>query len=181
MVFPMSSPAIMCFVFAGVFFTASVGFSSPKAPSSPTPKPSLGAASPTPKPTPKPTPDEEEEEIRRNHRFLGEPARPPVTRMFVGREVSVPTQYNPPRITPQATGGAIIQPATPRAFETRRTGVSIDPSGFEETELEGFIDYGSPIRTVVPVYNEKGELVGTAVQEHPNPILQPVFRTIRKE
>ena len=29
--------------------------------------------------------------------------------------------------------------------------------------------------------NEKGELVGTAVQEHPNPILQPVFRTIRKE
>jgi hypothetical protein len=101
--------------------------------------------------------------------------------MFVGREVSVPTQYNPPRITPQATGGAIIQPATPRAFETRRTGVSIDPSGFEETELEGFIDYGSPIRTVVPVYNEKGELVGTAVQEHPNPILQPVFRTIRKE
>jgi hypothetical protein len=71
--------------------------------------------------------------------------------------------------------------STPRAFETRRTGVSIDPSGFEETELEGFIDYGSPIRTVVPVYNEKGELVGTAVQEHPNPILQPVFRTIRKE
>jgi hypothetical protein len=101
--------------------------------------------------------------------------------MFVGREVSVPTQYNPPRITPQATGGVIIQPSTPRAFETRRTGVSIDPSGFEETELEGFIDYGSPIRTVVPVYNEKGEWVGTAVQEHPNPILQPVFRTIRKE
>ena len=181
MVFPMSSPAIMRIVFAGVFFTASAGFSSPEAPNSTTPKPSLGAASPTPKPTPKPTPDEEEEEIRRNHRFLGDPVRPPVTRMFVGHEISVPTQYNAPRITPQATGGAIIQPATPSAFETRRTGVSIDPSGFEETELEGFIDYGSPIRTVVPVYNEKGELVGTAVQEHPNPILQPVFRTIRRE
>jgi hypothetical protein len=181
MVFPMSSPAIMRIVFAGVFFTASAGFSSPEAPNSPTPKPSLGAASPTPKPTPKPTPDEEEEEIRRNHRFLGDPVRPPVTRMFVGHEISVPTQYNPPRITPQATGGANIQPATPSAFETRRTGVSIDPSGFEETELEGFIDYGSPIRTVLPVYNEKGELVGTPVQEHPNPILQPVFRTIRRE
>jgi hypothetical protein len=101
--------------------------------------------------------------------------------MFVGREVSVPTQYTAPRISPQATGGTIIQPSTPSAFETRRTGVSIDPSGFEETALEGFIDYGSPIRTVVPVYNEKGELVGTAVQEHPNPILQPVFRTIRRE
>ncbi|MFZ9920477.1 MAG: hypothetical protein ACO3FQ_04875, partial [Terrimicrobiaceae bacterium] len=100
MVLPMASPTIMRFVFAGVFFTASVGFSSPEAPSSPTPKASLGTASPTPKPTPKPTPDEEEEEIRRNHRFLGDPVRPPVTRMFVGREVSVPTQYNAPRITP---------------------------------------------------------------------------------
>jgi len=185
MVFPMTSLTKMRSLFVGVFFIAAVGFSSPKAPTSPTPKPSLGAASPTPKqspkPSPKPTPDEEEEEIRRNHRFLGEPTKPPVSRMFVGREVSVPTQYNAPRITPQSNGGAIVQPSTPTRFETRRTGVSIDPAGFEETELEGFIDYGTPIRTVVPVYNEKGEVVGTAIQEHPSPILQPVFRTIRRE
>lgn len=141
------------------------------------------ATSPTPKPTP--TVDEEEEqEIRRNHQFLGEPARasaPPQTKIFIGQEVPVATEYAAPRITPQADGGYVIQPATPTAFETRRTGMTIYGTGFEQTEIEGFIDYGSPVRTAVPIYNEKGEIIGTAIQEHPNPILQPVFRTIRKE
>ena len=59
--------------------------------------------------------------------------------------------------------------------------MTINGEGFEETYIEGFIDYGSPIRTVVPVYNEKGEVIGTTVQERRNPILQPVFKTIRKE
>jgi hypothetical protein len=147
------------------------------------------AASAPPKPTPTPKPpmnpdEEEEQEIRRNHRFLGEPARvsaPAQTRMFIGQEVPVATHYTAPRIAPQADGSYIVQPATPTAFETRRTGVTIDGAGFEETRIEGFINYGSPIRTAVPVYNEKGEIIGTAIQEHPNPILQPVFRTIREE
>jgi len=142
-------------------------------------------AAPKPSPTPSPNPDEEEEqEIRRNHQFLGEPARasaPARTRMFIGQEVPVATQYTAPRIAPQANGGYIIQPATPTAFETRRTGTTINGAGFEETAIEGFIDYGSPIRIAVPIYNEKDEIIGTAVQEHPNPILQPVFRTIRRE
>ena len=59
--------------------------------------------------------------------------------------------------------------------------MTTDGAGFEQTEIEGFIDYGSPIRTAVPIYDEKGEIIGTAVQEHPNPILHPVFRTIRKK
>jgi len=59
--------------------------------------------------------------------------------------------------------------------------MTIDGTGFEQTEIEGFIDYGSPIRKAVPLYNEKGEIIGTAIQDHPNPILQPVFRTISKE
>lgn len=101
--------------------------------------------------------------------------------MFIGQEIPIVTEYAAPRITPQAGGGYVIQPATPTAFETRRTGMTVDGAGFEQTEIEGFIDYGSPIRTAVPIYNEKGEVIGTAVQEHPNPILQPVFRTIRKE
>ena len=143
--------------------------------------------SPTPRPSPLPTPnpdEEDEQEIRRNHRFLGDPAKAsglPQTRIFIGREIPVATQYDAPRITTQADGGYAIQPATPRAFEARRTGLTIDSTGVEETELEGFIDYGSPIRTAVPVYNEKGEIIGTTIQEHSNPILQPVFRTIRKE
>jgi hypothetical protein len=183
----------------GFFSTLALGFSAPETSTGeparetikqnasagslqPTPTPT-STPKPTPKPAPKPTPDEEEEEIRRNHRFLGEPARamsPARTRMFIGREVPVPTQYNAPRITQQANGGYVIQPSTPTSFEIRRTGVTIDNGGFEQTELEGFINYGSPIRTVVPMYNEKGEIIGTTVQEYPNPILQPVFRTIRQ-
>jgi hypothetical protein len=139
--------------------------------------------SPTQTPSPKPTPDEEEEEIRRNHRYLGEPVRgtPARTTMFVGQEIAVPKEYNAARALAAPDGGLIVQPATPRSFEVRKTGVTLDnQGGFEQTELEGFIDYGSPIRIVVPVYNEKGELVGTSIQEHPNPVLQPVFRTIRR-
>ena len=138
---------------------------------------------PIPRPSPKPTPDEEEEEIRANHRYLGEPVRgrPVQSTLSVGREIPVPTGYTAPRVYTGPDGRQVVQPATPRSFEVRKTGVTIDSrGGFEQTELEGFIDYGSPIRTVVPVYNEKGEVVGTAVQEHPNPILQPVFRTIRR-
>jgi hypothetical protein len=142
------------------------------------------SATPTPTPKAKPTPNEEEEEIRANHRFLGEPARtakPVRTTMFVGREIAVPTDYSAPRIYSAPDGSQVIQPSSPRSFTTRKTGVTLNSGGgFEQTELEGFIDYGTPIRTIVPVYNEKGEFVGTAVQEHPNPILQPVFRTIRR-
>jgi len=173
------------------FSFVSAGFSAPESDPAQTnqanTKGNTTAVSATPQPTPRPSPnpdEEEEQEIRRNHQFLGEPARasaPAQTRMFIGQEVPVATHYTAPRIAPQANGGYIIQPATPTAFETRRTGTTINGAGFEETAIEGFIDYGSPIRTAVPVYNEKGEIIGTAIQEHPNPILQPVFRTIRKE
>lgn len=170
-------------IFLAFFSSVVAGFSAPEADIQQTTKGNATTVSPTP--TPPPTPDDEEEqEIRRNHRFLGEPARAnPVnsTTMFIGQEIPVATQYTAPRISPQADGGYVIQPATPTDFETRRTGITINGDKFEETEIEGFIDYGSPIRTAVPVYNEKGEIIGTAIQEHPNPILQPVFRTIRKE
>ncbi len=156
-----------------------------KSPNHPVASESKPRPSPTPiqRPSPKPTPDEEEEEIRANHRYLGEPVRgrPIQSTLFVGREIRVPTGYTAPQVYTGPDGRQVVQPATPRSFEVRKTGVTIDSrGGFEQTELEGFIDYGSPIRTVVPVYNEKGEVVGTAVQEHPNPILQPVFRTIRR-
>ena len=162
-------------VVSGFFPAAMAGEPSPTPQASPSP----AAVSATPRP--KATPDEEEQEIRRNHRFLGEPARPARTTMFIGREVAVPTGYNAPRITTSPGGAQVIQPATPHSFETRKTGVMLGPDGgFEQTELEGFINYGTPIRTIVPIYNEKGEFLGTAIQEHPNNILQPVFRTIRR-
>ena len=174
-------------IFFSFFASLAFSFSAPEddtvRPTQQAIKGNATAVSPTP--TPSPNPDEEEEqEIRRNHQFLGEPARAsalPQTKIFIGQEVPVATEYAAPRITPQADGGYVIQPATPTAFETRRTGTTIDGTGFEQTEIEGFIDYGSPVRTAVPIYNEKGEIIGTAIQEHPNPILQPLFRTIRKE
>ena len=181
----MNSQTMLRWILLAFFSSLAAGFSASEADTDQPTKGNAATVSATPKPTPSPNPDEEEEqEIRRNHQFRGEPARasaPPQMKMFIGQEVPVATGYTAPRITPQANGGYVVQPATPTAFETRRIGTTIDGAGFEDTEIEGFIDYGSPIRTAVPIYNEKGEIIGTAIQEHPNPILQPVFRTIRKE
>jgi len=187
----MNSQTMLRWILLAFFSSLAAGFSAPEADTDqPTQQTTKGnatsvSANPKPTPTPSPNPDEEEEqEIRRNHQFRGAPARasaPPQMKMFIGQEVPVATGYTAPRITPQANGGYVVQPATPTAFETRQTGLTMDGAGFEQTEIEGFIDYGSPIRTAVPLYNEKGEIIGTAIQDHPNPIHQPVFRTIRKE
>ena len=191
MSFVMNSQTMLRWILLAFFSSLAAGFSAPEEdtvqPTQQATKGNATAVSPAAKPTPTPPPtadEEEEQEIRRNHHFLGEPARasaPGQTRMFIGQEVPVATEYAAPRITPLAGGGYVVQPSTPSAFEKRRIGMTIDDAGFEETAIEGFIDYGSPIRTAVPVYNDKGEIIGTAVQEYPNPILQPVFRTIRKE
>jgi general secretion pathway protein D len=85
------------------------------------------------------------------------------------REFIYPTEYDPPEI-PNQVGGGIgggavevfpVTPATPTAFETRNTGVTleVDPVlGADEltidlnlapevVEFDGFINYGSPIST----------------------------------
>jgi len=54
-------------------------------------------------------------------------------------------------------------------------------SKFVNTELKGFVNYGSPIQSVVSVKNEKGETIGTQIISTPNPILQPVFQTIKEQ
>ncbi len=83
------------------------------------------------------------------------------------REFIYPTEYDPPEIPNQIGGGqgggvinfVPVTPATPTAFETRNTGVTleVDPVlGADEftidlnlspevVEFEGFINYGSPI------------------------------------
>lgn len=130
-----------------------------------------------------PDPDrEEEEEIRAWHKPAGAPAAAHgTTSLFVGQEVPVPLDYAPPRVMAEPGGGVVVQPVTPKSFEVRKTGFGIDTRGvFKQTELQGFIDYGSPIRMVVPVQNEKGDTVGSKLQVFPNPVLQPVFQTIQK-
>lgn len=115
------------------------------------------------------------------------------------REFIYPTEYDPPEIPNQfgsiggvtaggASGGAFpVTPATPTAFETRNTGVTleVDPVlGADEftidlnlapevVEFDGFINYGSPIQTTS--VNALGLAVPVVVTE--NRIEMPIFNT----
>lgn len=138
--------------------------------------------------------------------------------MEVVREFIYPTEFDPPQL-PQGGGGAltlggsggnqIATPTTPTAFETRRTGVSLEAEPTvgadgntieltlspEVVEFDGFINYGSPIlspssQSVLPI--QLGQAGGTVVGTTgyvpisqperlvtPNIINQPVF-SVRK-
>ena len=112
------------------------------------------------------------------------------------REFIYPTEYDPPEI-PNQVGGGIgggsvevfpVTPATPTAFETRNTGVTleVDPVlGADEftidlnmapevVEFDGFINYGSPISTSATNF-----LTGAPEQVviTENRIEMPVFNT----
>lgn len=140
--------------------------------------------------------------------------------MEVVREFIYPTEFDPPQL-PQGGGGnfslgggggggqQIATPTTPTAFETRRTGVSLEAEPTvgadgntieltlspEVVEFDGFINYGSPIlspssQSVLPIQlGLAGDtVVGTtgyvpiSQPERlitPNVINQPVF-SVRK-
>lgn len=116
------------------------------------------------------------------------------------REFIYPTEYDPPEIPTNFGGGGggnaggnvtittfPVTPATPTAFETRNTGVTleVDPvlgaDDFtidlnlapEVVEFDGFINYGSPINTTTT------DLLGNPVLVPitPNIINMPVFNT----
>jgi hypothetical protein len=146
--------------------------------------------SPTSVPSPSPQENDKEETGGKIVPFSPQknrPAPPAIihsSRIFVGQEFPVPTGYSPARVQIGAGGYPIVTPSQPGSFETRRTGVLMETGGadrFEVTEFEGFINYGSPIRTAIPVYDEKGNPVGIQVLTTPNPVLQPVFKTFRRE
>jgi general secretion pathway protein D len=115
------------------------------------------------------------------------------------REFIYPTEYDPPEIpntfgstgiigAPGTAGGSFpVTPATPTAFETRNTGVTleVDPVlGADEftidlnlapevVEFDGFVNYGSPISTTAT------DLLGnpTTLVITPNIINMPIFNT----
>jgi len=118
------------------------------------------------------------------------------------REFIYPTEYDPPEIpTSVGTGGGIgggglgqastssfpVTPATPAAFETRNTGVTLEvdpvlgPDDLtidlnlspEVVEFEGFINYGSPINSAA--IDQFGN--ATTVELTENRIEMPVFST----
>ena len=120
------------------------------------------------------------------------------------REFRYPTEFSPPQI-PQSVGtttttgagggqlpGIPVTPSTPGAFEKRETGVklrvtpSIKGDNYaihldlhpEVTEFEGFINYGSPIKTTA----SGSTLTGTtpiSVVLTDNTINQPIFSVRR--
>ncbi len=116
------------------------------------------------------------------------------------REFIYPTEYDPPEIPNNfgslgtfTTGGTVagggfpVTPATPTAFETRNTGVTleVDPVlGADEftidlnlapevVEFDGFINYGSPIQTTS--INAFGITEPVVITE--NRIEMPIFNT----
>lgn len=120
------------------------------------------------------------------------------------REFIYPTEYEPPELpnsvgaTGAGGGGGIggggvqtfpVTPATPTAFETRNTGVTleIEPTIGENNytidlrfapelvEFEGFINYGSPIQS--PGSDALGNPINITITE--NRIEMPVFSTRR--
>jgi hypothetical protein len=101
-----------------------------------------------------------------------QPARGTLT---VGQIIPVPESYSPAQVQAGRAGLTVI-PATPTRFRGVETGVSFGPSGFSSVELDGFINYGSPIRTLVPMYGSDGRFLGYRQVIQSNPILQPVIR-----
>ncbi len=116
------------------------------------------------------------------------------------REFIYPTEYEPPELPSSVgsssfDGGLIggssssfpVTPATPTAFETRNTGVTLEieptigPDNYtidlrfapDITEFEGFINYGSPIQS--PGQDALGNPVSVTITE--NRIEMPVFST----
>ncbi|SHJ30954.1 general secretion pathway protein D [Rubritalea squalenifaciens DSM 18772] len=114
-------------------------------------------------------------------------------RLFSGNQLVYPTEYEPPELPNQVGGGNgafPVTPSTPTAFETVDLGFDfeVEPTVGEDrnyielrlnpvyTQLDGFIDYGSPISSIItdPItglpmsYNLTG-----------NNILMPVFSKIR--
>jgi len=118
------------------------------------------------------------------------------------REFIYPTEYEPPELPTSvgstgdgilgggsSSGGFPVTPATPTAFETRNTGVTleIEPTIGENdfvidlrfvpeiVEFEGFVNYGSPI--TAPGRDALGNPVSTVITE--NRIEMPVFSVRR--
>ena len=123
------------------------------------------------------------------------------------REFRYPTQFTEPKVPDiQGRGSSssttttialpVVGPSTPSNFETRNTGVTLEvepvvgPDGItidlnlvpQVVEFEGFINYGSPIKTVNPALLgfSPSTLLGTtteAITLTDNVINQPIFST----
>ena len=101
------------------------------------------------------------------------------------REFIYPTEYEPPEVpqTVEGGGSAPVTPATPTAFETRDVGITLEVLPVADAkkrfvdvtlnpsfvEFDGFVNYGSPIRSATDVIG------AGSVEITKNAILMPVF------
>lgn len=153
----------------------------PKVIPAPTPTPS-----PTSTPTSTPTPIAEREFSDDSDAVKPVRGHPPViihrSTLTVGQQIPVPSQYAAPQIS--QNNGVVVVPATPKSFETIQTGTSVTADGngnisFQDSQLSGFVNYGSPIRAVVPLRDAQGRQTNSQVITiSSNPILVPVTTTI---
>lgn len=108
-----------------------------------------------------------------------------------------PTRWDPPRIAFVPGYGFAVIPAHPRNFVRRNVGVTLETEGFvnpdgtislninhENTEFQGFINYGSAILVpgangVVPVLNNAANPRFFQPWTIQNKILVPIFDTTR--
>ena len=111
----------------------------------------------------------------------------------INRKFPYPRDYSPPTVVAASAPGQIqpANPATPTSFESRNVGVQLEveptvgPDGYtielslspQITEFQGFVNYGSPINSVAPVFAPGGALIlgSQNVLLTENRILQPVF------
>jgi general secretion pathway protein D len=124
------------------------------------------------------------------------------------REFRYPTTFTAPQVPNITAGGGgatgsttitipVVTPTTPQTFETRNTGVTLEvepvvgPDGVtidlnlvpQVVEFEGFINYGSPIKTVNPALLGLGGALNTLTGAKDSVILtdnvinQPIFST----
>jgi len=146
-------------------------------------------ASPSPKITPTPAPTPATSDPEESENAVAEKSYPPAiihrSSINVGQQIPVPTQYSPPQIVQGQNAAYTVIPATPTVFGTIQTGTTSEADGsgntsFRDTQLNGFVNYGSPIRTLTPVVNPAGQPMGTKVITiSPNRILAPVTTTIQ--
>jgi hypothetical protein len=101
-----------------------------------------------------------------------------------GQQIPVPVQYAAPQVIANQQGGVVVVPATPTSFGVVQTGATMGSDGagntvYHDTEFNGFVNYGSPIRAVVPAQNHRGQPYAVQVIL-PNPVLVPVTTTIER-
>jgi len=154
----------------------------PKLSSTPVPFPS---PSPTPKATPAPAVLEDEPETDEVASGRVYPAAViHHSSITVGQQIPVPLQYAAPQVIANQQGEVVVVPATPTSFGIVQTGATMGSDGagntvYHDTEFNGFVNYGSPIRAVVPTQNQRGQPNASQVII-PNPVLVPVTTTIER-